>query len=63
MLTHPSGVWIENELQICQSVEVKSTNDLFVEVQYCKPTNHQHNSLAVTQICDTSASYFMVRIP
>jgi hypothetical protein len=28
----PSGVRIENELQICQPVDVKSTNDLLVKV-------------------------------
>jgi hypothetical protein len=29
--THPSGVQIENELQICQPVEVRSTNDVNVK--------------------------------
>lgn len=31
-LTHPSAVWIENELQISQPVDVKSTNDLIARM-------------------------------
>jgi hypothetical protein len=31
IITHPSGAWIENELQICQPVEEKSTNDVTVK--------------------------------
>jgi hypothetical protein len=31
-ITHPSGVEMENELQICQPDEAKSTNDIILEV-------------------------------
>jgi hypothetical protein len=33
-VTHPSGVQIESELQICQPDEIKSTNDLIVTMQH-----------------------------
>jgi hypothetical protein len=33
-VTCPSDVQVENELQVHQPVEVKSTNDLIVKVQH-----------------------------
>jgi hypothetical protein len=39
-VTSPSDVRIQNESQIHQSIEVKNTNDLILEVWHYKPTNH-----------------------
>jgi hypothetical protein len=40
IVTRASGVQIENELQTCQRIEVKSTNDLIVKSAALE-TNHQ----------------------
>jgi hypothetical protein len=40
IVTHASGVQIENELQTYKPVEVKSTNDLIVKSAALE-TNHQ----------------------